>query len=259
MDARTEEPNVSAGSQGSWNRIEGPARNVVLSWLSLAAGCGAPADGGSADGGLEAARRAMVREQLAARDIRDPRVLAAMEKVPRDRFVSRELARYAYRDSPLPIGDGQTISQPYIVAFMTQALGLDGHEKVLEVGTGSGYQSAVLGECAREVYTIEIVSELAERARQLLEELGYANVHVRAGDGYAGWPDAAPFDAILVAAAPDHVPQPLVEELAVGGRMVLPVGKGTQELVLIEKTSQGILQRSLLPVQFVPMTGQATR
>ena len=248
---------MSALPRGSWNRIEAPARNAVLSWLSLAFGCGAPSDGG-----FDAARRAMVDEQLAARDIRDPRVLAAMVKVPRHRFVSEELARYAYRDAPLPIGHGQTISQPYIVAFMTQALALDGHERVLEVGTGSGYQAAILGECAREVFTIEIVSELADRARRLLEDLGCANVHVRVGDGYAGWPDAGPFDAILVAAAPDHVPQPLVEQLAIGGRMVVPVGpasKGSQELVLIEKTSQGILQSSLLPVQFVPMTGQATR
>ena len=245
---------MSALPLGSWNRIEAPARNAVLSWLSLAFGCGAPSDGG-----FEAARRAMVAEQLAGRDIRDPLVLAVMGKVPRHRFVSEELARHAYRDSPLPIGHGQTISQPYIVAFMTQALGLEGHEKVLEIGTGSGYQAAVLGACAHEVYTIEIVTELAESARRLLEELGCANVHVRAGDGYAGWPDAAPFDAILVAAAPEHVPQRLVEQLAVGGRMVVPVGKGSQELVLIEKTSQGILERSLLPVQFVPMTGHATR
>jgi len=245
---------VSALPLGSLNRIEAPALKAVLSWVSLAFGGGAPSDEG-----FEAARRAMVDEQLAARDIRDPRVLAAMGKVPRHRFVSEELARHAYRDSPVPIGDGQTISQPYIVAFMTQALELDGHERVLEVGTGSGYQAAILGECAREVSTVEIVTELAERARRRLEELGYANVRVRAGDGYAGWPDAAPFDAILVAAAPEHVPQPLVDQLAVGGRMVVPVGKGSQELVRIEKTSQGILERSLLPVQFVPMTGQATR
>ncbi len=240
--------------------MEAPARNLVLSWLSHAFGRGSPAEGS-----FDEARRAMVDEQLAARDVRNPRVLDAMRKIPRHRFVGEELADHAYRDSPVPIGHGQTISQPYIVAFMTQALALDGRERVLEVGTGSGYQAAILGECAREVCTIEIVTELAERARRRLEDLGCANVRVRAGDGYAGWPASAPFDAILVAAAPDHVPQPLVEQLAVGGRMVVPVGprrKGeetSQELVLIEKTSQGILQTSLLPVQFVPMTGQAAR
>jgi protein-L-isoaspartate(D-aspartate) O-methyltransferase len=226
--------------------------NLALSCLTFAAGCGAPADGR-----FDAARRAMVEEQLAARGIRDPRVLAAMGKVPRHRFVSEEEARYAYRDAPVPIGSGQTISQPYVVAFMTQALALDGSEKVLEVGTGSGYQAAILGECAREVDSIEILPDLARRASHLLRELGYVNVHVRAGDGYAGWPDAAPFDAILVTAAPDHVPQPLVDQLALGGRMVLPVGKRSQELLLVEKTSRGILRRALLPVQFVPMTGRA--
>jgi len=245
---------MSAARAGSWNGLEIPAHGLALSWLTFAAGCGAPSDGG-----FDAARRAMVEEQLAARDIRDERVLAAMRKVPRHRFVSEEMAKFAYRDSPLPIGGGQTISQPYIVAFMTQALALDGSEKVLEVGTGSGYQAAVLGECAREVCTIEIVEWLATRAEGLLAGLGYANVRVRAGDGYAGWPDEAPFDAILVTAAPDHVPRTLVDQLAIGGRMVLPVGEREQELVLIEMTSQGTLRRALLPVQFVPMTGRATR
>lgn len=235
-------------------RLPLSAHRAALSWLTLAAGCGAPADGG-----FDAARRAMVGEQLAARGIRDARVLAAMGKVPRHRFVSEEMARYAYRDTPLPIGNGQTISQPYIVAFMTQALALGGTEKVLEIGTGSGYQAAILGECAREVDSIEILEELALRAGNLLEELGYANVHVRAGDGHAGWPEAAPFDAILVTAAPDHVPQPLVDQLAVGGRMILPLGTSEQELVVIEKTTEGVTRRSLLPVRFVPMTGRAAR
>ena len=229
-----------------------PARRITFSWLMLAASCGAPAESG-----FEAARRAMVDDQLAGRDIRDERVLAAMAMVPRERFVPEEMAAHAYRDSPLPIGYGQTISQPYIVAFMTQALGLEGDESVLEIGTGSGYQAAILGECAREVRTIEIVEELAESAEALLRDLGYANVRVRAGDGYLGWPEAAPFDAILVTAAPEHVPEPLVEQLAPGGRMVLPVGSRDQELILIEKTRDGVTRRSLLPVRFVPMTGRA--
>lgn len=201
----------------------------------------------------------MVDEQLAAQGLRDARVLAAMRKIERERFVPAALRDRAYDDSPLPIGLDQTISQPFIVAFMTQALELRGDERVLEIGTGSGYQAAVLAECAREVYSIEIVEPLAQRAKQVLESLGYSNVHLRTGDGYKGWPEAAPFDAIMVTAAPDHVPQPLIDQLAVGGRLVIPVGDFEQQLLLLERTSSGVVQRSILPVRFVPMTGEAER
>jgi protein-L-isoaspartate(D-aspartate) O-methyltransferase len=205
--------------------------------------------------GFEAERQALVRS-LAERGIDDARVLAALGRVPRERFVPAELTEQAYADRPLPIGHQQTISQPFVVAFMTEALELGGDERVLEIGTGSGYQAAVLAECAREVYSIEIVAPLAERAAALLAQLGY-EIHLRTGDGYAGWPEAAPFDAILVTAAPEHVPAPLVEQLALGGRLVLPLGGEEQELVLIERTSEGLRERRLLPVRFVPMTGRA--
>jgi len=208
---------------------------------------------------FDKAREYMVREQIAGRDIEDPRVLAAMRKVPRHLFVPPEEREGSYSDHALPIGHRQTISQPYIVAFMTEALELHGDEKVLEVGTGSGYQAAVLAEVAREVFTIEIVEPLAKRAKATLDELGYRNVHVRTGDGYRGWPEEAPFDAIIVTAAPEHVPEPLVEQLAVGGRMILPVGDLYQELVLLTKDADGVRRRSVLPVRFVPMTGEAQR
>lgn len=199
----------------------------------------------------------MVDSQIEARGIRDPRVLAAMRKVPRDRFVPAGAAAMAHTDQPLPIGHGQTISQPYIVAYMSEALQISNTSKVLEVGTGSGYQAAILGELAREVYTIEIIPALADRARQTLADLGYANVHVRAGDGYLGWPDQAPFDAIIVTAAPDHVPQPLVDQLAVGGRLVIPVGDREQEMRIISRTATGITQRRTIPVRFVPLLRSA--
>jgi protein-L-isoaspartate(D-aspartate) O-methyltransferase len=203
-------------------------------------------------------RRSMVAEQIAARGVRDPRVLAAMRAVPRHRFVPDALAPLAYADRPLPIGHEQTISQPYVVAFMTEALALEGDERVLEIGTGSGYQAAVLAELVREVYTIEIVAPLARSAAALLAELGYDDVHARAGDGYRGWPAKAPFDAIVVTAAPGEVPAPLLEQLAPGGRMVIPVGGRDQELVLYERAPDGAFShRSLLPVRFVPMTGEA--
>ena len=208
----------------------------------------------SAQEDLARMRERMVTEQLAARDIKDARVLAAMRKVERHRFVPIDLQRSAYDDNPLPIGRDQTISQPYIVAFMTQALELKPSHKVLEIGTGSGYQAAVLGEMAAQVYTIEIVKELADRATQTLADAGYRNVHVRHGDGYAGWPEEAPFDAIMVTAAPDHVPEPLVQQLAAGGRMIIPVGTTYQELRLITKTPKGTVERSVLPVRFVPLT-----
>ena len=200
-----------------------------------------------------AERARMVREQLRARAIRDEGVLAAMGRVPRHRFVPPSYEHDAYGDYPLPIGFGQTISQPYIVAYMTDAAAITAADKVLEIGTGSGYQAAILGELAREVYTIEIVPELAERARTLLRDLGYANVNVRTGDGYAGWKEHAPFDAILVTAAPDHVPPALIEQLAVNGRMIIPVGRGEQEMRVVTKTATGVTQQSTLLVRFVPL------
>ena len=211
------------------------------------------------DDAWTAERTRMVDTQLAARDIRDPKVLAAMKRVPRHLFVPESERRSAYVDGPLPIGQGQTISQPYIVAYMTQALDLQPGDRVLEIGTGSGYQAAVLAELVREVYTIEIVPELARRAELTLLELRYTNVHVRAGDGYRGWPEKAPFDAIIVTAAPDHVPQPLVDQLAIGGKLVIPVGTWEQEMVILTKTEKGVLERRTIGVRFVPMTGEARK
>ena len=198
----------------------------------------------------------MIQEQIRQRGVTDPRVLDAMGRVPRERFVPADQASRAYADSPLTIGHGQTISQPYIVAYMTEVLGVASQHTVLEIGTGSGYQAAVLGELARDVYTIEIVPELAQRAKETLESLGYRNVHVRSGDGYAGWPEEAPFDRIMVTAAPESVPQPLVDQLATGGRLVLPVGSQneTQWITVIDKTDKGIVDRRTIPVQFVPFT-----
>ena len=225
-------------------------RAVVLGLLLIAA-CGSRE--GSQEG-FSRMRERMVAEQMAARDIKDPRVLAAMGKVPRHLFVPADQQRLAYEDHPLPIGKDQTISQPYIVAYMSQALELKPSDTVLEIGTGSGYQAAVLGELAAEVYTIEIVKELADRAKQTLADAGYKNIHVRHGDGYAGWPEHAPFNAIMVTAAPDHVPQPLIDQLAPGGRMVIPVGDYFQELRLIQRTEQGVVERSTIAVRFVPLT-----
>ncbi len=198
----------------------------------------------------------MVRDQIEARGVRDPLTLAAMRKVPRPELVPAEMRPRAYEDSPLPIGHQQTISQPYIVAFMTEALGLRGGERVLEVGTGSGYQAAVLAEIAKDVYTIEIVAPLAERARADLARLGYRNVHVRAGDGYQGWPEAAPFDAIIVTAAAPRIPEPLKAQLADGGRLVIPVGEEYQSLVVLTRKGKEFTERTVLPVRFVPMTGK---
>jgi protein-L-isoaspartate(D-aspartate) O-methyltransferase len=202
-------------------------------------------------------REQMVREQLQARDIKNPAVLAAMLKVARHRFVPANLAGSAYDDNPLPLMLGQTISQPYIVAYMTQALDLHGGESVLEVGTGSGYQAAVLAELVPVVHTIEILPELAELARITLDALGIRNIRYRCGDGYLGWPEAAPFDRIIVTAAPDHIPQPLIDQLKPGGKMIIPVGRIDQDLVLVEKGERGVSRRTTLQVRFVPMTGRA--
>ncbi|MBW2292915.1 MAG: protein-L-isoaspartate(D-aspartate) O-methyltransferase [Deltaproteobacteria bacterium] len=206
---------------------------------------------------LREAQRRMLKSQLIARGIKDPRVLAAMAKVPRHEFVSERLRDEAYADRPLPIGESQTISQPYIVALMTELAQLDEKSRVLEIGTGSGYQAAILHEVAGEVYSIEIIEALAQSAREKLQQLGCGSVHLRHGDGYQGWPEAAPFDAILVTAAPPVVPEPLKEQLAVGGRLIVPVGAGVQELVVYTKTSQGIERESIISVIFVPMTGEA--
>jgi protein-L-isoaspartate(D-aspartate) O-methyltransferase len=203
-----------------------------------------------------AQREQMVREQLRARDIRDSRVLEAMSTVPRHLFIPEPQRAQAYEDHPLPIGHGQTISQPYIVAFMTQALDVAPEHKVLEIGTGSGYQAAVLARLVRDVYTIEIVEPLATRSRATLKELGFHNVHVRTGNGYLGWPEEAPFDRIIVTAAPEEVPPALVAQLKIGGRMAIPVGSITQELRILRRTAQGLDTLETLPVRFVPMTGK---
>ena len=204
-------------------------------------------------------REKMVENQIKARGVKDPRVLSAMLKVERHLFVPPEKRSSAYADQPLPIGEGQTISQPYIVALMTELSELKGEEKVLEVGTGSGYQAAILGELAKEVYSIEIVEKLASSAKDLLLNLGYKNITVKAGDGYLGWPEVAPFDAIIVTCAPDHIPKPLLDQLKEGGRMVLPVGSYSQELKKITKRSGKIETTSVIPVVFVPMTGDGVK
>ena len=195
----------------------------------------------------------MIKEQIMARGVRDPLVISAMRKVDRHLFVPALLRWRAYEDGPLPIGHGQTISQPYIVAFMTEALDLNSDDVVLEIGTGSGYQAAILAEIAKQVYTIEILKPLADQSRERLKELGYANIKVKHGDGYLGWPEHAPFDKIIVTAAPDEIPMELVRQLKVGGKMVIPVGSLFQELYLITKTEDGFTKKAILPVRFVPM------
>ena len=227
----------------------------VLELLSMAFFASLAANGAD-DTAFARAREEMVATQIAARGVKDPKTLAAMRRVPRHLFVPEGARTQAYEDHPLAIGHGQTISQPYIVGFMTEAAGMRGGETVLEIGTGSGYQAAVLSQIAARVFTIEIVAPLAASSAALLKRLGYANVAVRAGDGYLGWPEAAPFDAILVTAAAPKIPAPLKEQLKDGGRLVLPVGDDWQELIVVTRRGERFEENRLLAVRFVPMTGK---
>jgi protein-L-isoaspartate(D-aspartate) O-methyltransferase len=232
----------------------------IWQWLAVAVlaagGCGQKAPPSD----FTAQRQRMVQQQLTTRGISDQRVLAAMAKVAREEFVSPDSRVASYEDGPLPIGYGQTISQPYIVAFMTEQLRPKPRDRVLEIGTGSGYQAAILAELVSQVYSIEIVEPLAKNAEATLQRLGYKNVHVKIGDGYKGWPEEGPFDAIIVTCAPDEVPQPLVDQLKDGGRMVIPVGdKFAQQLYLLEKKNGQLKQSATLPVRFVPMTSEAEK
>lgn len=224
----------------------------LLAWTSSCKG-GRGEDAPSISPHREAQRHRMVDQYIIPRGIKDPAVIAAMRQVPRHRFVPATYSVFAYIDGPLPIGHSQTISQPSLVASMTEELKLKKTDKVLEIGTGSGYQAAILAELADKVLTIEILEPLARQAEQTLTELGYTNVRVRVGDGYKGWPEEAPFDAIIVTAAPDHVPQPLLDQLAIGGRMILPVGRATQTLELYSRTAESIERRTLSLVRFVPL------
>jgi protein-L-isoaspartate(D-aspartate) O-methyltransferase len=233
----------------------------VWQWLAVAvlaaSGCGQKAP---LITDFAAQRQQMVERQLMARGISEQRVLDALAKVPREEFVPPESRAASYEDGPLPIGSGQTISQPYIVAFMTEQLRPKPSDRVLEVGTGSGYQAAILAELVSEVYSIEIVEPLAKNAEATLQRLGYKNVQVKIGDGYKGWPEAAPFDAIIVTCAPDKVPQPLVDQLKDDGRMVIPVGdRLAQQLYLLEKKNGQLKQSATLPVRFVPMTSESEK
>jgi protein-L-isoaspartate(D-aspartate) O-methyltransferase len=232
------------------------SRLAAVAALIIIAACDGAVAQPPAGTDWNAARTKMVSEQIVARDITSPRVLAAMRKVPRHEFVPEAWRAGAYNDTPLPIGHDQTISQPYIVAYMSEAIELDPSHRVLEIGTGSGYQAAILGELSKEVFTIEIIAPLAARARDTLARLGYKNVHVRAGNGYLGWPEEAPFDRVMVTAAPDEVPPALIEQLKVGGLMAIPVGTGVQELRILRRTEKGLEVLRTLPVRFVPMTGK---
>jgi protein-L-isoaspartate(D-aspartate) O-methyltransferase len=237
---------------------------LLAGWLAGLSGrvTAAPCPAAAGNDPYALPRQQMVAEQLVrrGRDITNARVLAVMGRVPRHEFVPERLRAEAYTDHPLPIGHGQTISQPYIVAFMTEQLEPKPADRVLEIGTGSGYQAAVLAGLVADVYTIEIIAALAERAAADLKRLGYTNVHVQAGDGYRGWAKASPFDAIIVTCAPERVPQPLIDQLKEGGRIIIPVGRvWSQELVLLRKRGGRIEQQAVLPVSFVPMTGEAER
>ena len=248
--------------------LRGARRAVsVLTWLTCAAArppCGHgefshPGGNATVSQGdsTRIAREAMVQEQIASRGVKNAAVLAAMRKVPRHEFMPEKVRLLAYDDRPVPIGLGQTISQPYIVALMTELAAVRRGSRVLEIGTGSGYQAAVLAELGADVYSIEILAPLRDRAGEILARLGYAQVKTRVGDGYLGWPEAAPFDAIIVTAAPARVPEPLKQQLKVGGRLVLPVGRFDQELEVITRTAVGFSERNVIPVRFVPMTGKA--
>ncbi len=244
-------------------------RGVAKSLLAAASicaalsvcGCNSPgvqgADAPGADWAMQ--RDQMVSRQIEARGVKDPRVLKSLRTVPRHLFVPESHRDGAYLDSPLPIGDSQTISQPYIVALMSELLEVEAGDTVLEIGTGSGYQAAVLAEMGIEVRSIEIRQRLCERAAKVLAELHYDSVEVRCGDGYGGWPEEAPFDGIIVTAAPERIPDPLLEQLAVGANLVIPVGEFYQELMVITRTEDGYDERSVIPVRFVPMTGEVER
>jgi len=226
-------------------------RLLVIAAVWICVSC-SPAQTQVAD--FAAQRERMVKEQIVMRGLVTERVLSALRKVPREEFVPAEYRAESYTDKPLPIGYDQTISQPFIVAFMTEALQPQPTDRVLEVGTGSGYQAAILAELVAEVYSIEIIEPLAKNAEATLQHLGYKNVHVKTGDGYKGWPEHAPFDSIIVTCAPEHVPQPLLDQLKEGGRMIIPVGaKFAQELYLFEKKNGRLQQSAVLPVRFVPM------
>ena len=249
-------PTTSRTAPSRWIRISRTFSGAgCFLFLALAACSDAQPP---ATGDLTAQRLAMVDQQIAARGITDPATLEAMRTVPRHDFLPMRLRNEAYMDYPLPIGHGQTISQPYIVAFMTETIRPQPGEKILEIGAGSGYQAAILAQMGADVYTIEIVEPLAEMARQTLERLGFKNIRVKHGDGFHGWPEHAPFDAIVVTCAPDKIPPDLVAQLKDGGRMIIPVGGGMeQELVLLRKEGGKIEKQSVLPVRFVPMTGEA--
>src|SRR5436189_1060253 len=232
------------------------AQSLLIAAIT-ATGCGQQVPSAS---DFAAQRQRMVEQQLKPRGIKDERVLAAMAKVPREEFVPVEARADAYEDGPLPIGFDQTISQPYIVAFMTEQLQLRPSDRLLEIGSGSGYQAAVLAELVADVYTVEIIEPLAKTAQATLQRLGYKNVHLKIGDGYQGWPEEAPFDAIIVTCAPDKVPQPLVDQLKDGGRMVIPVGERfAQQLYLLEKKNGQLKESVTLPVRFVPMLREGQR
>ena len=236
-----------------------PARSRRLGVALLFACASFAALPAAAQEDLATMRRQQMVEVVRGRGVSDARVLDAMGQVPRHLFVPEKVRTQAYEDFPLPIGSQQTISQPYIVALMTSLLDLKGGERVLEIGTGSGYQAAVLSKVAGEVYTIEILGPLSESARKAIAGLGYDNIHFRVGDGYAGWPEAAPFDGILVTAAPEKVPQPLLDQLKVGGKLVIPVGSFFQDLLVYTRTANGIERKNVAPVRFVPMTGEAQK
>jgi protein-L-isoaspartate(D-aspartate) O-methyltransferase len=240
------------------NLTDVTTRALLVGLAGLATLLAAPNRVDDRDQAVDRARRlGMVETQIVARGVTDPAVLAAMRAVPRHRFVPEPLGPRAYDDTPLPIGDGQTISQPYVVAVMTSAIRPQRSMRVLEVGTGSGYQAAVLAACVAEVDSVEVIPALGRRAGSLLKELGYRNVEVRVGDGFDGWPERAPFDAVVLTAAPERVPQPLLDQLKEGGRLVAPVGRGVQELVVMTKTRRGVVTEVIDAVRFVPMTGKA--